>query len=349
MPPPLWQSLKKTSLPVLLYGTGDGADKICGACESFGIPVADFFASDGFVRKRLFRGKRVLSYTEALEQYGDFVILLAFGTSLPHLLTEIRKLASQHQLYAPDLPVVNDSPTFTAEFYNHHKSDFATARQLFADQQSQQLFDDILAYKLSGRIDYLNDTIAPTQVWDRLCRSRYHVCADLGAYNGDTAREMLEFCPNVEQIIALEPDRKNFSKLEAWVEQSSIGEIVRPINAAAWDCDTMLPFAHSGNRSSRHQPSIGTVNAVSLDRLLDGKTVDYIKYDVEGAEERALLGSAKTIAIHAPDLLVAAYHRSDDLFRLPQLINRLNSNYKLRLHRNDCLPAWDLSITATTQ
>ena len=61
----LWQTLKTASdsgRPILLYGMGNGADKILTVCEAYGIPVADFFASDGFVRGHSFHGKVVLSF-----------------------------------------------------------------------------------------------------------------------------------------------------------------------------------------------------------------------------------------------------------------------------------------------
>jgi len=345
-PFPLWQRLRESKLPILLYGTGDGADKICSACADFGVQVAGFFASDGFVRKRLFRGQRVMSYTEVKEKYDDFIVLLAFGTSLPDLLDLMRGLAANHEFYAPDLPIVNNSPVFTAEFYEQHRKDFAEARNLFADRESRLLFDEVLAYKLSGKISYLERTITKEQLWQRLRPQNYRTCVDLGAYNGDTVLDMLHYCGGVEKIFAIEPDEKNFGKLVSYAENVSPC-IVHAINAAVWDCEAVLPFAHNGNRSSRHQPSVGTVRGATLDSIICGEGVDFIKYDVEGAEERALLGSKNTIAAHSPDLLVAAYHRSDDLFRLPKLIHSLNPNYRLYLYRHDCLPGWDLNIVAT--
>ena len=57
----LWERLLSTSKTVVMYGMGNGADKILQVCESKGITVSDFFASDGFVRGHLFHGKRVLS------------------------------------------------------------------------------------------------------------------------------------------------------------------------------------------------------------------------------------------------------------------------------------------------
>ena len=48
----LWKHLKETKKPIVLYGMGNGADKIITVLENFGIPYCDVFASDGFVREK---------------------------------------------------------------------------------------------------------------------------------------------------------------------------------------------------------------------------------------------------------------------------------------------------------
>ena len=77
----LWESLRSCQKPVLLYGMGNGADKIIATCERKGIDICDCFASDGFVRGQLFHGRRVLSFSEAKDKYRDaaFVWLLFAG------------------------------------------------------------------------------------------------------------------------------------------------------------------------------------------------------------------------------------------------------------------------------
>ena len=59
----LWEYLQATDKTVVMYGMGNGADKILAVCAQYGIEVADFFASDGFVRGHSFHGKTVLSYS----------------------------------------------------------------------------------------------------------------------------------------------------------------------------------------------------------------------------------------------------------------------------------------------
>ena len=72
--------------------------------------------------------------------------------------------------------------------------------------------------------------------------------------------------------------------------------------------------------------------------------VDYVKYDVEGAEYEALNGSRGLLKSH-PALLVSLYHRTDDLWKLPELVESFGYE-RLYLRRYEYVPAWDLNLLA---
>ena len=347
----LWQYLKETKKPILLYGMGLGADKIINVCEKKGIEIADFFASDGFVRGHSFHGKVVLSYSEAKAKYGDFIVLLSFASRLPDVIELILKVADETELYAPDVPVAGEE-LFDMEFYLANKDKFDLARGLFCDELSMNVFDDVVNYKLTGDIKYLfkNTTCAEEVYRNLLDFEKYKRCGDLGAYNGDSVREFITYFPNVEKIISFEPDVKNFAKLKKYAEENC-PNISEAYNYAAWDKDEMQIFNRQSSRNSgiggkSHTGKQVEIQCRALDSILDGRELDYIKYDVEGAEHQALLGSRNVIKAHHPHLLVSAYHRSADLFDLPMLIKELNPNYKLYLRRFTYIPAWDLNIYA---
>ena len=42
----MWNYLKLKNKPIVLYGMGNGADKILAVCDAKGIEIQDFFASD---------------------------------------------------------------------------------------------------------------------------------------------------------------------------------------------------------------------------------------------------------------------------------------------------------------
>lgn len=67
----IWQYLRSADRPIVMYGTGNGADKIFDVLDSLGIEVKDIFASDGFIRNRTFHGKKVISYSDILKKYRE--------------------------------------------------------------------------------------------------------------------------------------------------------------------------------------------------------------------------------------------------------------------------------------
>ena len=232
----LWSYLasqKKKS--IVMYGMGNGADKILAVCEKYGIEVCDFFASDGFVRGHSFKGKTVLSYSDAKKKYGaeNMIVLLSFASSLPSVLDTIYRVAEECELYAPDVPVCGDN-LFCADFYNSNKDKIDAARALFCDKKSSEIFDNILNYKLSGDIRYLRaaECDKDSVYNDILCAKRIRYAIDAGAYNGDTARELAEYSKELKKVFALEPDRRNFRKLSEYALSETRFEVL-PLQSAA--------------------------------------------------------------------------------------------------------------------
>lgn len=343
----LWQYLSSTEKTVVMYGMGNGADKILAVCEKFKIEVADFFASDGFVRGHSFHGKRVLSYTEIKAKYGaeNLIVLLSFASSLPDVLALFDRVGEECELYAPDVPVCGEN-LFDFPFYQAHREELDEVYSLLADEESRRIFECVLRYKLSGRISELREIeSSKDEIYSLLTAKNIRTAADLGAYNGDTVRELKNYSPELSEVWAFEPDRRSFRKLSEFAETLDSPKI-HTVHAAAWSENTMLSFADTGNRNAGAF-ALGKqieVEAKSLDSVLGGASVDYIKYDVEGAEREAILGSKETILAHHPRLLVSIYHRSEDLFALPLLIHEKFPAYRLYLRRTPYVPAWDLNL-----
>jgi FkbM family methyltransferase len=345
----LWTYLASASKTIVMYGMGNGADKIISVCNSYGIEISDFFASDGFVRGQVFHGKRVMSFSEIKEKHGrdNIIVLVAFASSLPDVMQRIAEVAAECETYIPDVPV-RGCNIFCESFEIKHKEQIKEAYNLLADERSKEVFRGVIEFRRTGKLDILTSTADErSRVMNELFNfEKYRVAADIGAYNGDTAQELTELCPNIDKIIALEPDRRNFRKLAAFAENDPR---IIPVNAAAWKENTKLIFDDSGNRnaglddgsSRRH----AEVDAIALDSILNNK-VDYIKYDVEGAEKEAIEGTKETIKKYHPDLLISVYHRTEDLHELILQIHSIAPEYKLFLRRYPYIPAWDLNLYA---
>lgn len=352
----VWHTLSHSDKPIVMYGMGNGADKIIEALGYFGVEISDFFASDGFVRGQSFHGKRVLSYSQICEKYSDFNIVVSFGTRLPEVLENIRRLDSERELFIPDVPVVCDSlrdELFTLEYFEKNRQRLSAVCEMLSDEVSRRTLLDVIAFRLTGRLEFLDRHITtPDEVHRDILRSKdFKLAADLGAYNGDSIRELSGFS-KPSRVIALEPDRRSFRKLCEYAKNEAFA--IDCVNSAAWDEDTELSFAAGGNRNSSASSSVGLktgaklceVSARRLDSVLSElglDSLDYIKYDVEGAEEKALLGSSEIIASSHPRLLVSLYHRTKDIFALPELVHKMGYE-GLFIRRYEYVPAWDLNL-----
>ena len=334
--------------PLLLYGTGDGADKTAAWLGSLGVSPDGVFVSPEHARGQIFRGFPVLSVDETLERWNDPLVLLCFASSRPDVIDGIEALARRVELLIPDLPVAGET-LFDLAFANAHREEIEAAYELFSDERSREVYSSLLSYKLSEELspllasaerDYDPFALLPTD--------RFKLALDGGAYDGDTARALLDRAPGLREIVCVEPDERNYHRLLAYRDREDRAAIT-PLRYALSDTPGAASLFASGNRNSTlfrasHEARRETVDCRTVDELLDGRAVDFIKLDVEGSEAAALRGAEKTLSRCRPSLLVSAYHRSEDLFHLPLLLARLCPGSRLYLRRRRSLPAWDVDL-----
>lgn len=340
----VWSILKKENKPIVVYGMGSGAEKIIATLNEFGLEVSDIFASDEFVRGHSFLGYKVFKYSEVCEKYSDFNVVLAFATHLDGVLENIRRINSQHKVFAPDVPVAG-SGLFTKEYVLQNIDRFENVYNHLADDESKKVYVDIINFKISGKIDYLIDSFADKDdIYREILRlNDNESILDLGAYDGDTIREFVGFTNGkYNKIIALEPDRKNFKKL---VKNTDTMNNIELYNMAAWDKRDTLIFSGKAGRNSKLSSEGTPIEAISVDELINEK-ITMIKMDIEGAELKALNGAENTIKRYLPKLYVCAYHRNEDLFALGEKILEMNENYKLYFRHSKYIPAWESNFYA---
>lgn len=334
----IWSRLCDCRDPVVLYGTGNGADKILDELTKRGVSVSGVFASDGFVRERTFRGMKVLSYSECKARFPGMCVLMCFGSSRPEVMENVRRIMGECEFLVPDVPVYGEE-LFDAAFYAAHEAELQSVRERLADEASVKTFDDVIRFKLTGEPRYLFDCETAEEEVDRLIRLPVGaVIADFGAYNGDTVKKYASLYPSYGEIVAVEPDKRNFRKL---CENTAGMRDIVPVNALLSDGVTET---HIDGRKGRgtHEAEDGTkISSVSVDSLFAERGVGFMKFDVEGNELAALRGSVRTIKKHRPAMLVSCYHRSGDLFTLPLEILSIRDDYQVYLRKLPGLPAWD--------
>lgn len=349
--------------PIILYGMGNGADKILNLCERKNIKITDIFASDEFVRGQVFRGYKVKNFSEIQETYSNFYIITAFATREDAVIERIRGLCELYELYCPNFPVFGEAyPDY--DFFLENISDLEKAYNLLSDDISKEVYINAVNFAVSGKVEYLkNADCLKSDALDllkllNLCDNLHYI--DVGAYNGDTILELADYLDNknhkknigINKITAFEPDKKNFAKLEKNLRGQNLLGLCEIYNLGAWSEKNTLYFdAKSGRNSSFSNINLKKSIEIcvnSLDNVLDlNKNSEIlIKYDVEGAECEALNGSAEIIKEYAPKLIVSLYHRNEDIFKIPLLIHSINPNYNFYIRKHKYIPCWDLNLYA---
>lgn len=342
-----WDILKNDKRPIFIYGMGDGALKIMKVFEKYGISAAGFFASDEFVRGHSFSGHLVHKLSEIENQVNDFIIVLAFAAGYESLYEKIKELAKRHTLYAPDVPVAGNG-LFTYDYCLEHEEEISQVYDMLADDVSRKTFADVINFKISGKIEYLDRcTTEKSEVYTDIIKpSADEIYIDLGAYNGDTVQEFISCAGGYRQIFAVEPDRKNFKKLRKNTENL---ENISLFNAAAWNNSNSVKFSSKHGRQSSVDNDGELLQSLSVDDLM--KTYNFIptviKMDIEGAEAEALKGAETAIRKFSPSLMISIYHRNEDIFKLPLIIRNLNPDYKFFIRHQLYIPAWETNLYCT--
>jgi FkbM family methyltransferase len=305
------------------------------------IPLA-FVDDNPKLRGTVAYGLNVIDFQDAVEQ---------FGFSVTYVLTMWRNIKDiMAKLITLGIPVMsfpNLARYYSKEFLPCFSLDFPykMLKHEKIIKNTGFLWED----KIS-RIEYLSqiiwrinlDTLAlpPSSSFDELYfpsdlfePDDNEVFIDCGAYDGDTIKEFIKWCPSFKEIVAFEPDPENYKKLEEYKhtlwdnEQKKI--FMYP--AAVGLKSDYIHFTLLGSMSSY----IGGTDKVMCLALDDLKLLNptYIKMDIEGSELLALRGAENTIKEHLPILAICVYHLPHDLWEIPTYLHSMYPDYKLFLRR----------------
>ncbi|MEF2911307.1 MAG: FkbM family methyltransferase, partial [Phascolarctobacterium sp.] len=244
----VWELLQQTKKPIVLYGMGNGADKIIDWCEANEVQVQGVFASDEFVRGQQFRGFTVERYDALRARLGnDLLVVIAFASERPEVLERFAQLAAEQEVVAPHLPLFDEEETVSAAWLQRYEEQLAYVYDRLADEQSRRVFADTLNYKLSGRISYLFEceTQREEDISSLLVPTANEVYMDLGAYNGDTIQELGRLTDwQWREVLAVEPDRRNCRKLRLLADElAEKGLTVEVHEAGIWSEQGELGFS----------------------------------------------------------------------------------------------------------
>lgn len=340
--PNVWTALAQADKPIILYGMGNGADKVLDEFDKRHIKAAGVMASDDFCRYQEFRGFTVQKQRDFEERFNDFLIVLCFGSSLPDVIAHIRHVAEQHRLLIPNTPVAGES-IMDDRFLSRYRQEIEQAYSLLEDEASRKVFKGALDFCYTGELKYLDAIESDKdEVFENILRLREERYLDLGAYRGDTVDEFLRYTDGYRSITAVEPNPKNYQKL---CEHVADIENTTAIHAGIADRVGTMTISKKAGR----MPVLGSAEGVEIPVTTVDKidcSPTYIKIDIEGMEQQMLRSAEHTLRTMKPKLNLAAYHRTEDFFLLINRLHEINPDYRIYLRKHPYIPCWDLNIYA---
>ncbi len=162
------------------------------------------------------------------------------------------------------------------------------------------------------------------------------VVLDCGAHVGTFTRLALSAGPRL--VVAIEPGRDQLVCLRRNLASEIGAGRVMVYEKGVWDRDESLMLYHQPHNPGGDSlvipasPEGEMVSLTTIDRLvaeLKLERVDFIKMDIEGSEQRALMGAQQTLAKYMPRMAIAVYHKEEDPDQLPLLVRRAWPGYRV--------------------
>jgi FkbM family methyltransferase len=327
---------------IVLYGAGTLGRKVLTALRSGMIEPLAFADIDPALWGRSVSGLSVLSPEEAAARWDSEALFVV--TTFRPLLNEglgdrLRRLEQLGCRWTTSFLQVSWRfpgvlPHFGADLPSRlleHADELRKVNSLLNDDDSREVFRQQLTWRLRGDFSHLAAP-APDQYFPAtiIKGNPAERIVDAGAYDGDTLRRMPA---GYSRAWAIEPDPLNVSRLR----ESSDARTTVWETALGSQPGRARFNAQGTTASSRAEDGQTEVTVSRLDDLLAGETPTYLKIDIEGDEIAALEGGRTLLRRTQPVVAVCAYHRPDDLWRIPLLLNELlpEHRYFLRVHEFD--------------
>ena len=220
-------------------------------------------------------------------------------------------------------------------FIKENISKLNTVYGKLEDYKSKLIYRNLLNYRITKKESYLiqlKDYIdsEANQYFDKELLEDYLFnddFVDAGAYTGDTMESFFKDCPQWLNwgkgvYFCFEAGDYSYEKLCTKVKLIENNKI-ELFNYAVWDKEGVLKFdtdSFGNGEGSRVSTQGNPIKCCSLDKVLLHRTISFIKMDIEGAETRALTGAREIIRRDKPVLTVCIYHKPEDVFEIPLLI-----------------------------
>ncbi len=202
--------------------------------------------------------------------------------------------------------------------------DYRSRKTLFG------IVENWLTFSMASLDSIIEKTFCPYFDLDIMRCDANEVFVDLGAYTGDTVLNYLDSYIGYKKIYCYEIAPHIFQMLKRNLERYPKIELRKKgagdKNGTMYvtdevPADTMYKLADAGTTE---------VPVVTLDEDI-AEPVTFVKMDIEGGEQKAILGCKKHIQATHPKLAISIYHNNEDIWKCARMIDEIDSGYKFYL------------------
>lgn len=211
-----------------------------------------------------------------------------------------------------------------------HREDFLWLYGKLEDNRSKKTLFAILDnwlnlhFSLLGRVKDNDVSYFDT---DLIPGGEEEVFVDMGAFTGDTVHDFITtYGRRYKRIYCYEITSDAVKELNR--AAANYGNVIVRQKAVSSSAGTLY-LAANEEISANQLTNAGTVpvEAVTIDEDIEEK-VTFIKMDIEGSEQAALLGCKRHIREEHPKLAICTYHGYEDIWKIPRLIAEIDPSYR---------------------
>ena len=225
-------------------------------------------------------------------------------------------------------------PPFITDFeddFKNNRNKYEDVYNLLADKKSKEVFTKVLNFKISFDYSFMEGFTNnhSEQYFDKelIPNIKNISFLDGGGYVGDTATEVIKNYPDFKKIYLIEPIPENMR-----IAKRELGHLenIEFLECGVSDKKATLHFNEEKSFSNIYGKGTQSVEVDTIDNIVKER-VDFIKLDIEGAEQDAIDGVKETIKKHKPILAICVYHKAQDWYKIPKKILDIDSTYKIYL------------------
>ena len=225
-------------------------------------------------------------------------------------------------------------PPFIMDFKENYKNSthqYEYIYNLLSDEKSKEIFTKVINFKISFDYTFMEGFTNnhSEQYFDKEIVPDIKNISffDGGGYVGDTATEVIKNYPDFKKIWLIEPIPENIR-----IATRELGHLknIEFLTCGVSNKKETLYFNEEKSFSTLYGKGTQCVEVDTIDNIVKEK-VDFIKLDIEGAEQDAIDGAKETIKKYKPILAICVYHKAEDWYKIPEKVLDIQSSYDVYL------------------